>query len=583
MVVGTPAFMSPEQVQGQPTDHRSDVFSLGIIFYIALTGRRPFEGPQLGGRGIVNSEGRPFGDAPSGRLPEALYRIVTRCLEKSPLARYQRARDLYSDLTAARREIESGAGRSAPGADAEQAIAVLPFQNMSADPENEYFGDGIAEEIINALTQIDGLRVAARTSSFSFKGKSAAIGEIAEKLKVRHVLEGSVRKAGNRVRIAAQLVEASTGYQLWSERYDRQLEDIFDVQDEIARTIVERLKIAFSVAPAGRLVKASTTNMEAYQLYLKGRASLYKRGAWIARALENFRQAVELDPGYADAWAGLADAYTTHGYYGFAPSRETLPRALDAARRAVAIDPDSAGAHSALALPALLWDRDFEMAEREFQRALAINPAYTQARCWYGLMYLQGTTTRLDEGVDEARRAVGFDPLSGYATACYAYALSQARSHVRSRDPGSARCPARSGVVCRLVGAGKRLPMGRSVRRSDRRCTNTFSAASGRHPWPLAGLAATYAKMGKLAEARALHAELLAQRASRFVQPTMLAMSASAAGDHEAAMRFCRECVDERDALFGIFYQHYVDLDRVRADPRFADIVAQFNKRERIS
>ena len=220
-------------------------------------------------------------------VPEALYRTVTRCLEKSPLARYQRARDIYSDLTAARREIESGAGRSAPGADAEQAIAVLPFQNMSADPENEYFGDGIAEEIINALTQINGLRVAARTSSFSFKGKSAAIGEIAEKLKVRHVLEGSVRKAGNRVRIAAQLVEASTGYQLWSERYDRQLEDIFDVQDEIARTIVERLKVAFSVAPAERLVKASTTNMEAYQLYLKGRASLVQaRGVDRTRSRE---------------------------------------------------------------------------------------------------------------------------------------------------------------------------------------------------------------------------------------------------------------------------------------------------------
>jgi TolB-like protein/cytochrome c-type biogenesis protein CcmH/NrfG len=453
---------------------------------------------------------------------------------------------------------------------------------MSADPENEYFGDGIAEEIINALTQIDGLRVAARTSSFSFKGKSAAIGEIAEKLKVRHVLEGSVRKAGNRVRIAAQLVEASTGYQLWSERYDRQLEDIFDVQDEIARTIVERLKIAFSVAPAGVLVKASTTNMEAYQLYLKGRASLYKRGVWIARALESFRQAVELDPGYADAWAGLADAYTTQGYYGFAPSREMLPRALDAARQAVTIDPDSAGAHSALALPALLWDRDFEMAEREFQRALAINPAYTQARCWYGLMYLQGSTTRLDEGVDEARRAVGFDPLSGYATACYAYALSQAR---RTSD---AVIQARLAVQRDRESFIAWWALGNACQ-WDGRFDEAIDAyehllrASGRHPWPLAGLAATYAKMGKLAEARALHAELLAQRASRFVQPTMLAMSASAAGDHEAAILFCHECVDEHDVLFGIFYQHYVDLDRVRADPRFTDIVAQFNKRERMS
>jgi TolB-like protein/cytochrome c-type biogenesis protein CcmH/NrfG len=454
---------------------------------------------------------------------------------------------------------------------------VLPFVNMSSDKEQEYFSEGISEELLNLLSRIPGLKVAARTSSFSFKGKSIEIREIANKLNVPHVLEGSVRRAGSRVRITAQLIEASTGYRVWSERYDRQLEDIFDVQDEIARTIVERLKIAFSAGPE-RLIKTATTNMEAYQLYLKGRALLYKRGTWIAHALDTFRQAVDLDPGYGDAWAGLADAYSTHGYYGFAPSSETFPRALDAATKAVAIDPSSATAHGALALAVLLWDRDFETAEREFQRALTINPAYTQARCWYGLMYLQGSVAdRLDEGVEEARRAVGFDPLSGYAVACYSYALAQARRTSEAviqarvavqRDPESFIAYWTLGNACHwdqqfdeAVAAYERL-----------------LAISGRHPWGLAGLAATCASLGKQGEARALHAELMAQRAIRYVQPTTLAISASAVGDHEAAIDFCRSCVEERDSLFGIVGQHFIDLERVRADARFAEITAQFDR-----
>jgi tetratricopeptide (TPR) repeat protein len=348
------------------------------------------------------------------------------------------------------------------------------------------------------------------------------------------------------------------------------------VQDEIARTIVERLKIAFSAGPGQRLVKAATADMEAYQWYLKGRALLYRRGTWIARALECFQQAVELDPRYADAWAGLADSYTTLAYYGFAPSVDTLPRALDAAKRAVEIDPDSAAAHSSLALAALLWDRDFETAEREFHRALALNPTYTQARCWHALMFLQATAGRLDEGVEEARRAVEFDPLSGYAIACHTYALSNARrtsealvqGHLAvESDPESFVAGWALGNACHWSGR-----FDEAVHAYER-----LLSMSGRHPWALVGLAAAYATMGRDAEAKGLHAELLAQRGNRYVQPTMLAMSASAAGDHEAAIGFCRQCVPERDALFGIFKQLFVDLDGVRADPRFEGIVSQFD------
>jgi hypothetical protein len=188
------------------------------------------------------------------------------------------------------------------------------------------------------------------------------------------VLEGSVRRAGTRVRVTAQLVDAANGFQLWSERYDRQIEDIFNVQDEIARAIVERLKVAFDSSQSPRLVKATTNNMEAYQEYLKGRAMLYRRGPWIARAQEAFQKAVTLDPGYAQAWAGMADAHTTLAYYGYRRPTDTMPTAVEAATRATAIDPESAEAHNALAVAALLWERDFSKAERAFREALTLNP-----------------------------------------------------------------------------------------------------------------------------------------------------------------------------------------------------------------
>ena len=304
------------------------------------------------------------------------------------------------------------------------SIAVLPFASMSADAENEYFSDGISEEIINALGQIEGLHVAARTSSFSFKGKSVEVADIARRLDVRHVLEGSVRKAGTRVRVMAQMVDASNGFQLWSERYDRQIADIFDVQDEIARAIVERLKVAFDAGAAPRLVKVTTNNMEAYQEYLKGRAMLYRRGPWIAQALESFQKAVALDPGYAQAWAGVADAYTALSYYGYRRPDETMPAAVEAATRATATDPESAEAHNALAVAALLWERDFEKAEREFREALALNPGYMQARCWYGLFFLQWGVGRYQDGLAEAWLAFEADPLSAYATTVLSLALA---------------------------------------------------------------------------------------------------------------------------------------------------------------
>jgi len=250
-VLGTAAYMSPEQALSKTLDERSDVFSFGAVLYEMLSGKQAFSGGSM-----VDILSAVLRDEPAPtNAPEALARIVARCLRKTPAERFQRMGDVKAALEQC----------LAKPPEPQPSIAVLPFVNLSADKENEYFSDGLAEEILNALSQVEDLRVAARTSSFSFKGKGVDISEIAAKLHVANVLEGSVRRAGNRVRVTVQLVDVSNGFHLWSERYDRQMEDLFDVQDEIARAITERLKVTLSGG-----VKRSTENPEAYQLYLKG-------------------------------------------------------------------------------------------------------------------------------------------------------------------------------------------------------------------------------------------------------------------------------------------------------------------------
>jgi serine/threonine protein kinase len=273
-ILGTAAYMSPEQAQGYRLDARSDIFSFGAVLYEMLSGKRAFSGtttPQ-----VLSAVLR---DDPPPLWPSSpLEPVVRKCLAKDPGERFQTMEEVRDALEV----VVMAPVKETP------SIAVLPFASMSSDADSEYFSDGISEEIINALTQLGGLQVAARTSSFSFKGKSVEVGEIARRLRVRHLLAGSVRRAGSRVRVTAQLVDASNGFQIWSERFDRELADIFDVQDEITRAIVRRLRVAFALGDEARLVKVTTTNMEAYQAYLKGRAMLYRRGPWIAPALESF-------------------------------------------------------------------------------------------------------------------------------------------------------------------------------------------------------------------------------------------------------------------------------------------------------
>ncbi len=565
-VLGTVAYMSPEQAQGCRLDARSDIFSFGAVLYEMVSGDRAFGGtttPQVLSA-ILRDDPLPLWPA------SPLEPIIRKCLAKRPGERFQTMEDVIHALDI----VGVSPRKEAP------SIAVLPFTSMSADVDNEYFGDGVAEEIINALTQLAGLHVAARTSSFSFKSKPVEIGEIARRLNVRHLLQGSVRRAAGRVRVMAQLVDASNGFQIWSERFDRDLADIFDVQDEIARAIVRRLKVEFAIEDAARLVKVTTTNMEAYQAYLQGRAMLYRRGPWIAKALESFKRAVELDERYAQAWAGLADAHTVMCYSGYGRPDRAMPEALAAAMRALEIDPGSAEAHNALACASLMWERDFNKAEREFLHALALNPKYIQARCWYGLFFLQWTVGRLDEGLAQAHQALDDDPLSAYAAMVLSFAcgtmgradraLAYAKTAVEY-DPQS------------FVGRWE-LTFAHHWNGQYEEALSVLEALRAESPynnWVTIRIVPTYAKVGRFEEARAIYEELLMRREREYVPPFILAVCETALGDHEGAIASCAAAVEAKDVFLGLFHSWVPDLEPVRADPRFADLVHRFNTRGR--
>jgi len=446
MVMGTAPYMSPEQVEGRAMDHRTDIFSLGIVLYEMATGKRPFAGDTSAA--LVSSilrDSPPTVTEINESLPRHLARIIQHCLEKDPEARYQSAKDVRNELKSLRREVDSGSvttgsgatpisaapistgsrgiglwaaagvaaivilaagwwlGRgsgNAPTAEDGRAgsfaadvasaarsdtpsVAVLPFTNLSADPDNEYFTDGLTEELIGALANVGGLRIPARTSVYALKETNLDIQEIGRRLGVDNILEGSVRKAGDQLRISAQLIKVSDGFNLWSETYDRQFEDVFVIQGEIAGNIVEALQLTLSPVEQQALRSERTTDFKAYEYYLRGRGHYRRRTRTdFESAREMFSKAIEIDSGYALAWAGLADTYTEF-WRNYESTEENLAQAEETSREAVELDPNLAEAHAARGF-ALGQRQLYDEAAAAFRRAMELNPRLFEAYYYYG-------------------------------------------------------------------------------------------------------------------------------------------------------------------------------------------------------
>jgi serine/threonine-protein kinase len=409
--------MSPEQASGgTELDGRSDLYSLGCVLYEMLSGEPPFTGPTA--QAIIAK--RFVAEIPKVRtardVPEAVDRAVTRALSRTPVDRFPTAAEFAEALQLISRENGQVSPRSAQepqkSADAKKAIAVLPFANMSADPENEYFSDGMTEEIINAIAKIPGLHVASRSSCFSFKGKQVDIREVGDKLGVGSVLEGSVRKIGNKIRITAQLVNVENGYHLWSETYNRQLEDVFAIQEEISHAIVDALKLRLG-SDSEQLV-VPTKNLEAYNLYLKARFFYHRfNETSLRKSIDFFQRVLLLEPGYARAYAGMADCWCRLADDWVAPD-EAYPQAKATALRALQSEPNLAEAISSLGKVLAWYEWDFPGAEQRLRQAVSLAPNDAEAHWAFGSVL--PAVGLLGEGIAEIREALALNPLDpGYS------------------------------------------------------------------------------------------------------------------------------------------------------------------------
>jgi len=421
MMLGTPEYMSPEQAEVKEVDKRSDIYSLGVILFEMVTGRVPFEGETPLGIAMKHKSETPKDPKElNAQIPGDFSQVILKCLEKDREKRYQNVEKILDKLTKIEKGILSTERISIerkPEAEKiketkwQNSIAVLPFVDMSPAKDQEYFCDGIAEEIINALTHVQDLRVVARTSAFSFKGKDMDVREIGHKLNVNTILEGSIKKAGNRLRITAQLVDVADGYHLWSERYDREMEDIFAIEDEISLAIVDKLKVRLLSGEKEKLMKRYTDNLEAYSFYLKGRYywnSLTPEG-W-EKSYECYQQAIAIDSSYALAYVGLAIWHGSLAIWGNEHPRKAFPQARELALKTIELDDTISDAHSALGVVYWFHDWNRPEAQREYQRSIELEPANALAHFNFAISL--AVIKAFDEALIHGKKAQQLDPLS---------------------------------------------------------------------------------------------------------------------------------------------------------------------------
>ncbi len=587
--IGTPAYMAPEQAAGDPAvDHRADLYAWGVVAYELLAGRHPFMGRSTPQALIVAHliEVPVALEVIRPGLPDALSSLVMRCLSKEPLDRPSAARDLVDVL----------AGTLGSSLDAQPAarrpsmpsIAVLPFVNLSADPDNEYFSDGMSEEVLNVLAQDAGLRVAARSSSFAFKGTQTDLRTIGEHLHVTNLLEGSVRRVGNRVRITAQLVDAANGFQLWSDRFDRELTDIFAVQDEIAAaiatTLAERLRGGATIPAANASDESRVTrrtrmpvSVDAYDAYLKGRYANQRRGMGHESAPEHFERALALEPNFAAAHAGLGESFLWLAIFSPIPPVEAFARVRRHAQRALAYDNELADAHWLLAEVSLWHDWDVEASEEHVARALALEPHHAGAHMTAALCH--NTRVRKAEALASAAAAVQNDPL-GLGSRTWFLAITYNVQEFDLTIAESTRLIAEQpaygeGYRWRAMA---RIALGElTLAAADLRTAGELGA---RHLWWQVSNAQVAAYQGDTSTAQRVRDTLMERAGDEWVSPNAIGQIEQSLGNYDAALAQYERAYQSRDFFMTVFHTDAAfrmtppgKSSSIVDDPRWTNIV----------
>lgn len=570
LVMGTVPYMAPEQIRGQAVDARSDLFSLGVLLYELVTGRRPFQGDSSAEiSSSILRDTPPPPETLRSDLPAGLARIISRCLEKNPGRRLQTATDVRSGLETVRRAMESGTvppAGGAPGGDL-PSIAVLPFANRSRDSEDEYFTDGITEDVIAQLCRVRTLKVISHKSVMELKERREDLREIASRLLVENVLEGSVRRVGDRVRIVAQLIEAASGRHLWADTYDRQLTDIFAIQSEVALQIASALKAELSTSEKERICREPTRDMQAYELYLRGRHRLVQfTSQEMLKSIEYFNRALERDPAFTLPYVGLVMAYTDLTETGALSRAQARPRALAAAAQAVSLGPELGEVHCVGAYARMVFEFDWAGAEAGFKRALELSPNSADAYDLYGRMC--AGLGRFNEAIALQERSFELDPLThrtDLATALLRAGryeeAKQVVSHALETQPDDPRLRATLGWA--LL----------KLNREDEGLAELEHAVALTHEniW-MAQLGEAYALTGRIDKAQEILRKLTDPLRPTPPSPYHLAYVYTGLGEADRAMDLLEQAFQEgTGALYGIKGSFL--LAPLRGNPRFAALL----------